>query len=120
MQKAYEKSLGRTFLLKAVGHEAVLQDIVLGGGEALDGAVAAVVVGEDQSVRTHDDARAEITEIHHSILQAHALGVVQFAGREFQPQLLHGVGRLRVDAVQHPHTLVGTDDDASCHKEHEE
>ena len=108
LQELHEEAVHGAFLLAFPGYESVGQDVVLRRGEALYGTVSAVVVGEDQPVPAHHDARAEVAEVNHAVLQAGVFGAVELVGRELQAEALHCRSRLVVDLVQHPHTFVGT------------
>ena len=55
-QELDKESLGRAFLAALVRHETIGEDVILGGGERLDGSVAAVMIGKHESVGTHHHA----------------------------------------------------------------
>ena len=101
--------LGRTLLGVGTGHKAVAQDVILGGGELLDGAEAAMVVGKEQAVGTDDDARAVVGEIDHTVLQAGAVLAIELFVGQLQSQAASHGHRLGVGLAQEPHALVGTD-----------
>ena len=101
------KPFRRAFLLAGACHEAVREDVILRRREALDGAIAAMVVGKDKAVGTHHDARTIVAEINHAVLEAGVSGAVELVGRELKAEAAHGFGCLVVDTVQHPHAFVG-------------
>ncbi len=106
LQEADEEALGRTFLGIGVRHKAIGKDIILGGRELLDSTIAAMMIGEYQSIGTYHNARAEVAKVHHRILQAHAIGVIEFVRCKLQSQSLHSLSRLGIYSVQHPHAFV--------------
>ena len=75
-----------------------------------------MVVGKYQAFGTNHDTGTEVAEIHHAILQAFALGIIELQGIQLQAQAFHYIGCPLVDVVQHPHTLVGTGNHAA-HKQ---
>ena len=106
-QKLHKETLHRTFLAMLMGNKAIGKDIILGSGQGLNGAITAMMVGEDKSVGTHHYARAEISKVNHCILQASSLCVIQITGSHLQSQTLHRFRCLAVYPAQHPHSLVG-------------
>ena len=97
----------RQLLPPAHGPEAVRQVVVLHARVLLDGAVAAVVVGEHQPFGRDDLARAASAEVDDGVLQGDAFGVVDGVGGQQQAQFLHGRFVLPLQVGQHPHAFVG-------------
>ena len=88
------------------GPEAVLQVVVLHRRQGLDRPVAAVVVGEEQSVGRDDLTRAAASEDDDGVFQRGVVHAVNFLGREFAAAGLHVLGIHLLEVGQHPHALV--------------
>ena len=73
----------------------------------LDGAVAAMMVGQHEAFGRNDFARATSAEVYDGILQGNAFGVVDGVGWDEQAQFLHGYFVLPLQVGQHPHAFVG-------------
>ncbi len=69
LHKADEHILIGQFLIIALGHESVEHVVVLYCGMRADGLKAAVVIGEDQSVRTHNHSGTVAGEVDDTVLQ---------------------------------------------------
>ena len=69
--------------------EAIRQVVVLQRAMTLDAAVAAVVIGQHQSIRRDHLARAAAAEAHHGILQRRPLLVIHLGVSQSQAQGLH-------------------------------
>ena len=87
--------------------------------QGLDRPVAAVVIGEEQSVGRHDLARAAASEDDDGVLQRGVVHAVNLLGREFAAAGLHVLGIHLLEVGQHPHALVrrGRKGDARSSKE---
>ena len=101
------------FLRHVVGPEAVAQVVVLDGGVLLQFAVAAVVVGGDESFVGNDFTGAEVPEgtafvakADDGVLDAVLVDGIDVFGREFETGFLH-VGIVFADEREEPHALVG-------------
>ena len=100
------KPLDRELLRGAVGDEAIGDVVVLHGADALDGAEAAVVIGEDKPLVGCGDAGAAAAEDHHRIGDA-GVGVGEELGRvDLQPKLFHPLDILLLQLIEDPHPLV--------------
>ena len=84
--------------------EAIADQVVLGRGIELDGAVGAVVVGRHQAIGRHEAGRAA-TQSHH---RPHRIAgqVGQLLRRQLQPGLGQRPGDLW-QLLRHPHALAG-------------
>ena len=101
------------FLRHVVGPEAVAQVVVLDGGVLLQFAVAAVVVGGDESFVGNNFTGAEVPEgtafvakTDNGVLDAVLVDGIDVFGREFETGFLH-VGIVFADEREEPHALVG-------------
>ena len=86
---------------------AVGEVVMLDGGKALDGAVAAVVVGQQQASGRDHLAGAAAAEMHHGILQGRMVDIVDVRGRELAAHLLHGLDVHLLEQREQPHALIG-------------
>ena len=75
--------------------------------EALDGPVAAMVVGQQQPFGRNDLGRTTAPEQHDGIFERIAVEVINITGREFQPLGLHFLDVELLQPGQHPHPLIG-------------
>ena len=69
LEELYRETLDGEFIPAAHGPVSVLEIVVLRGAEALDAAVAAMVVGHEQSPVGNDFARAASAELDDGVLQ---------------------------------------------------
>ena len=69
LEELYCETLDGEFIPAAHGPVSVLEIVVLRGAEALDAAVAAMVVGHEQSPVGNDFARAASAELDDGVLQ---------------------------------------------------
>ena len=67
-EELHKEPLHRTFLTVVMGNKAIGKDIILGSGQGLNGAITAMMVGEDKSIGTYHYTRAEISKVNHCIL----------------------------------------------------
>ena len=88
------------------GPESVREVVVLDGRVALDGVVAAVVVGEQQPFGRDQLARAAAVEEHYGVLHRGLVDRIDVFGREAESFRAHVVDALR-DEARKPHALVG-------------
>ena len=112
------------FLLITGGPEAVLEVVVLGGGVVGDAAVAAVVVGEHQSVGGDDLAGAEVlavlAEFDDGVFDGGVVDVPHLFGCEVQPEVFHRGVVVVFDEHGQPHALVGRVGRAGGHEQERE
>ena len=101
------------FLGHVVCPETVAQVVVLDGGVLLQFAVAAVVVGGDESFVGNDFTGAEVPEgtavvakADDGVLDAVLVDGIDVFGREFETGFLH-VGIVFANEREEPHALVG-------------
>ena len=110
----FETFDGQLFL-EVLRHEAVLQIVVLHAAELLDGAVATMVIGEDEPLVGDGDAGASAAEDDDGVGYARfRLAVEGFEGH-IKAQFLHACDVLFVQFFQHPHAFVGP---GACGKQH--
>ena len=88
------------------GPESVGEVVVFGGRVPLDGAVAAVVVGQQQSFGRDQFARASAVEQHHGVLHRGLVDGIDVFGGEPESLGAHVVDA-RGDQAREPHALVG-------------
>ena len=100
-------------LCHVVGPESVAQVVVLDGGVLLQFAIAAVVVGGDESFVGNNFTGAEVPEgtafvakADDCVLDAVLVDGIDVFGREFEAGFLH-VGIVLADEREEPHALVG-------------
>ena len=104
--EAHEHILVRQLLLECLRIEAVEHVVVLHGRVRTDSLEATVVVGEDESVGRHYDARAVTREVDNGVLDG-VLALVELVVRRSEAIALHLlVNRLR-QVVERPHAFVG-------------
>ena len=80
---------------------------MLYGAEALDDAVAAVVVGQQQALRRNDFACAAASEMHDGILEGRMVDIVDVRCRQLAAHLLHGFDVHLLEQREQPHAFVG-------------
>ena len=76
-----------------------------------DGIKAAVVIGKHQSVRRHDNTRAETTEVDNGIFHG-IVGLIQLILGQLEAILLHLIVDGIRQIIKRPHTLIGM---GCCH-----
>ena len=106
---AYQETDVESFVgqLLGPGHgpEAVGEVVVLDGRVALDGVVAAVVVGEQQAFGRDEFACTAAVEEHHGVLHRGLVDRVDVFGRQAESFRAHVVDALG-DEAREPHALV--------------
>ena len=107
LQEAHAEAGGQ-LVLAGHGPETVGEVVVLHAAQALDGVIAAVVVGEEEPFVAHHLAAAETTaQAHHGVLQATAVDGVNVLCGELEPELLH-LGLVDLFQLgEQPHAFVG-------------
>ena len=101
------ESFDGQLVLEALRHEAVLQVVVLHAAELLDGAVAAMVVGEDEPLVGDGNSGASAAEDDDGVGYARARLAVDGFDGHIETQLLHACDVLFVQLFEHPHAFVG-------------
>ena len=87
--------------------ETILQVVVLDATQRLNRAVAAVVVGQQQTLARHDLACAAVAEDDDCVLQRVVVNRIDILGRELQTLGFHILDVHLLEVGQQPHTLVG-------------
>ena len=85
--------------------KTVGQVVVLDATVALDRAIAAVVVGQQQTRIRHQLARATAIEQHHGVLHRRAIDAVNILGRQSKTLRTHILDAV-ANQARKPHTLV--------------
>ncbi len=93
-------------LLARHSPETIFEVVVLDATQCLNRTIAAVVVGEQQTLARHHLARTTATEDHDCIFQRAVIDRVDIFGREFQTLSLHILDVHLLEVGQQPHTLV--------------
>ena len=88
---------------------------MLHAAELLDGAVAAMVVGEDEPLVGDGDAGASAAEDDDGVGYARVRLAVDGFDGHIEAQLLHACDVLFVQLFQHPHAFVGP---GACGEQH--
>ena len=105
---------GGQFLAIVFGPEAVAEIVMLVGAEFLDGAIATVVVGEEQTVFAHDFTCAEeasrlgfAAETHDGVFQTAVVDTVKLFRGQLKTHLLHVNIIQALDEHREPHAFIG-------------
>lgn len=69
--------------------------------------IAAVVVGQDETLRRNDFAGATAAENDHGIFQRHRVGVVNVLGADFEAETFHLFDVLPFEQREEPHAFIG-------------
>ena len=95
------------FLARILGPVAVHQVVVLVGGKALDAAVAAVVIGNHQTLGRYHLSRATAAELDDGVFEGRLVNGIDFLRRELAARSLEVLLVHLVQEGQEPHSFVG-------------
>ena len=107
LQEADREARAGQLLVAGHGEVAVLEVVVLGGGERLDVAVAAVVVGHEQAAAGDDLAGAAAAELDDGVLDGRVVDAVDLLRGEPGAEVAQGVAVHLLEQRQQPQALVG-------------
>ena len=107
LQEAHGQARAGDLLVAGEGEIAVLEVVVLRGGECLDIAVAAVVVGHQQAAAGDDLGRAAAAELDDGVLDGRVVHAVDLLRSQPGAQIAQGVGVHFLEQGEEPHALVG-------------
>ena len=107
LQEGHGQARDRDFLVAVHGEEAILQVVVLRSGERLDIAVAAVVVGDQQTLLGNHFTGAAAAELDDGVLQGRMVDTVDLVRSQAAAEVGHGLSVHLLEQRQEPHTLIG-------------
>ena len=107
LEEADGQARAGDFLFARQGEVAVLQIVVLRGGEGLDIAVSAVVVGHKQTAAGDDFGGAAAAELDDGILDGRMVYAVDLFRREAGADIAERVAVHLLEQRQEPHALIG-------------
>ena len=94
------------FFLEVHGPISIFEVVVLGGGERLDVAVSAVVVGDDKPLVGYHLSGASASEVDDGVLERGVVDAVDLFGGEAAAKLRHGARVHLLEKREEPHAFV--------------
>ena len=107
LQETHGQARAGEFFLPRHGEVAVFQVVVLRGGEGLDVAVAAMVVGHEQAASGDELAGTASAELDDGILDGGMVDAVDLVRSEPGAEVVQGLAVHLLEQRKEPHSLVG-------------